>query len=151
MDHKEPVDHKEFINNPKAKKTMEEEVYMIAKNKTRELVDIPRNRKVHQMDVKSTFINGFLEEEISVEQPKGLIVKGKEDKGYLISLGFNKSLLESAPYVKSKGVEWRLSKARMKKNKNCRTNKFELSRQKIGICNSKNQGGVLKILFFNCK
>ncbi|XP_068466836.1 uncharacterized protein [Phaseolus vulgaris] len=115
VDHKEPFDHKEVINNPKAEKTMEEEVYMIVKNKTRELVDIPRNRKVHQMDVKSTFINGFLEEEISVEQPKGLIVKGKEDKGYFISLGFDNSLLESASYVKSKDVEWRLSKARMKK------------------------------------
>jgi len=41
VDHKELVDHKEVINNPKAEKTMEEEVYMIAKNKTRELVDIP--------------------------------------------------------------------------------------------------------------
>jgi len=30
-------------------------------------------------------------------------------------------------------------------------NKFEFSRQKIEICSSKNQGGVLKILFFNCK
>ena len=27
-------------------------------------------------------------------------------------------------------------------------NKFEFSRQKIGICSSKNQGGVLEILFF---
>jgi len=34
---------------------------------------------------------------------------------YFISLGFDKSLLESAPYDKSKGVEWRLSKTRMKK------------------------------------
>jgi len=47
---------------------------MIEKNKTRKLVHIPRDRKVHQMDVKSTFLNGFLEEEISVEQPKGFIV-----------------------------------------------------------------------------
>jgi len=97
-DHKEPVDHKEVINDPKAEKAMEEEVDMSEKNKTRDLVDILRDRKVHQMDVKSTFLNRFLEEKISVEQPKGLIVEGKEDKGYLISLGFDKSLLESAPY-----------------------------------------------------
>ena len=84
-DHKEPVDHKEVINDPKAKKTMEEEVYMIEKNKTREVVDIPRDRKVHQMDVKSTFLNGFLEEEIFVEQPKGFIVEGKEKKTKFIS------------------------------------------------------------------
>jgi len=137
-DHKERIDHKEVINDPKWKKAMEEEVYMIEKNKTRELVDIPRDRKVHQMNVKSTFLNGFLEEEIFVEQPKGFIVKGKEDKvyklskaiyglkevpktwynridDYLISLDFDKSLLECALYVKSKGVEWRLSKARMEK------------------------------------
>jgi len=29
------------------------------------------------MDVKSTFLNGFFEEEIYVEQPKGFIVEGK--------------------------------------------------------------------------
>ena len=84
-DHKEPADHKEVINDPKSKKTMEEEVYMIEKNKTWELVDIPRDRKVHQMDIKSTFLNGFLEDEISVEQPKGFIVEGKEDKVYKLS------------------------------------------------------------------
>jgi len=67
------------------KKAMEEEVYMIEKNKTRELVDIRRDRKVHQMDVKSTFLNGFLEEEIFVEQPKGFIVEGKEDRVYKLS------------------------------------------------------------------
>jgi len=82
--------------------------------------------KVHRMDVKSAFLNGYLEEEIYVEQPKGFIVEGKEDKvyrlskalydlkqaprawysridDYLLSLGFDKSLLESTLYVKSKG------------------------------------------------
>jgi len=49
---------------------------------------------------------------------------------YLINLGF-----ECAVYVKSKGVEWRLSKARIKKN--C---KF--------VCTSKNRGIVLDIVFF---
>jgi len=147
---------------------------MIEKNKTRELVDIPRDRKVHQMDVKSTFLNGFLEEEIYVEQPKGFIVEEKEDKvyklskviyglkevprtwynrinDYLISLGFDKSLLESAPYVKSKGVEWRLSKARMKEKINCKFVYQVTSSQQIGICSSKNQGVMLEIVFFNCK
>jgi len=32
---------------------MEEELLMIEKNRTWELVDIPRDREVHQMDVKS--------------------------------------------------------------------------------------------------
>jgi len=42
----EPDDHEEDLNNPKWKKEMEDESYMIKKNKTLELVDIPRNRKV---------------------------------------------------------------------------------------------------------
>ena len=31
----------------------------------------PRNLKVHQMDVKTTFLNGKLDEEIYMQQPKG--------------------------------------------------------------------------------
>ena len=35
---------------------------------------------VHQMDVKTTFLNGELEEEINMEQPKGFVIHGQEDK-----------------------------------------------------------------------
>jgi len=35
---------------------------------------------VHQMDVKMTFLNGDLREEIYVEQPEGFVVQGQENK-----------------------------------------------------------------------
>jgi hypothetical protein len=36
--------------------------------------------KVHHMDVKLTFLNGDLQEEVYVEQPAGFIIAGKEHK-----------------------------------------------------------------------
>ena len=38
------------------------------------------NLIIHQMDVKTTFLNGNLEEEIYMEQPKGFILRGQEKK-----------------------------------------------------------------------
>ncbi|KAG8489717.1 hypothetical protein CXB51_017702 [Gossypium anomalum] len=79
--------------------------------------------QIHQLDVKSAFLNGFLKEEIYIEQPDGFQVQGQEDKvyrlkkalyglkqaprawynrvdAYLFKLGFEKSLSEPTLYVK---------------------------------------------------
>ena len=77
--------------------------------------------KIYQFDVKSAFLNGFLKEEIYVEQLEGFAAKGDEDKVYLLKkalfglkqaprawysrideylLGFVKSFSESTLYFK---------------------------------------------------
>ena len=40
--------------------------------------------KVYQLDVKSAFLNGVLQEEIYVEQPEGFVAPGQEEKFYLL-------------------------------------------------------------------
>ncbi|RDY12354.1 hypothetical protein CR513_02868, partial [Mucuna pruriens] len=65
---------------------------------------------MHKLDVKSTFLNGPLEEEAYVNQQLGFVVKGKENKaprawnkridGYLSQIDFKKYTSEYGVYVK---------------------------------------------------
>ncbi|RVW18306.1 Retrovirus-related Pol polyprotein from transposon TNT 1-94 [Vitis vinifera] len=65
------------------------------------------------LDVKSTFLIGYLEEEIFVEQPEGLAVKDKEDKVYQLK----KALygLKQAPELGSNQCLMDKFKAKMEK------------------------------------
>ncbi|KAG8499381.1 hypothetical protein CXB51_005990 [Gossypium anomalum] len=147
---------------------MDDEIAMIEKNKTWELVPRPINRKVigvkwvyrakqnadgslnklkarlvvkgfsqkYGLDYMETFapsafLNGFLEEEIYIDQPQGFVVSGKEQMvyklkkalyglkqaprawytridSYLLSLGFERSISEPTLYVKKKQAETQL-------------------------------------------
>ena len=59
--------------------------------------------QIYQLDVKSAFLNGFLEEEIYIEQPSGYVQNGHEDKVYKLK----KTLygLKQAPRAWNTGID----------------------------------------------
>jgi hypothetical protein len=84
--------------------------------------------RLHQMDVKTSFLNEEIEEEVYIEYPDGFVIHGKESHvcrltkalyglkqtprawyaridGYLMSLGFSKSVVDANLYYKVVGGE----------------------------------------------
>ncbi|KAH9681187.1 hypothetical protein KPL71_026873 [Citrus sinensis] len=99
--HAKDVNFEEAALDEKWRIAMDVEIKAIVKNDTWELTTLPKGHKaiarletirliislaaqnkwkIFQMDVKSAFLNGFIEEEVYIEQPLGYVVKGHEDK-----------------------------------------------------------------------
>ncbi|GKV33750.1 hypothetical protein SLEP1_g42213 [Rubroshorea leprosula] len=128
----EPVTFEETIQDSRWVNAMNEEIKAIERNNTWVLTDIPQAHKaidvkwvfktkvksngeveswsgctksmeIHQMDVKSAFLNGPLEEEVYVKQPPGFMKQGSEDKVYRLK----KALygLKQAPRAWNKRVD----------------------------------------------
>lgn len=45
--------------------------------------------KMHQLDIKSAFLNGLLDKEIYVQQPPSFEIKGQEMKVYMLRKALN--------------------------------------------------------------
>ncbi|KAF3638365.1 putative phosphoserine aminotransferase, chloroplastic-like [Capsicum annuum] len=59
--------------------------------------------EIYQMNLKTAFLNGELEEQIYMEQPEGFVVPGKENKRYF-DINATKRMLESKFDMKDLGV-----------------------------------------------
>ncbi|GKU97879.1 hypothetical protein SLEP1_g10958 [Rubroshorea leprosula] len=101
---------------------MDEKMKALERNQTWELVDLPKDNKVVTLkwfDVKLAFLNGFLEEDVYVQQSQGYEIEGQEQKVYKLkkapqawykrinahfcSHGFRKSPSEPTLYVQTRG------------------------------------------------
>ncbi|KAL0323576.1 UNVERIFIED_CONTAM: Retrovirus-related Pol polyprotein from transposon RE2 [Sesamum angustifolium] len=118
-----------WINTEAQSSTLSKRIFSARLDTIRALIAIAANKKwkIYQMDVKSAFLNGYIDEKIYVEQPQGFIAKGFEEKvlrlkkalyglkqaprawynridKYFMDRGFRRSLSELTLYIKSQDI-----------------------------------------------
>ncbi|KAL0364114.1 UNVERIFIED_CONTAM: Retrovirus-related Pol polyprotein from transposon TNT 1-94 [Sesamum angustifolium] len=74
--------------------------------------------EIHQMDLKTTFLNGELDEEIYVEQPEGFVVPGQEKKSHYVETILRKFKAYDSPPAKTP-VDLNLHLAKNKDEPEC--------------------------------
>ncbi|XP_073221573.1 uncharacterized protein [Cicer arietinum] len=74
-----PLNIEEALKKGLWKKAMVEEIDAIEKNQTWLVIALTcvRSWLMCQLDVKSSFLNGWLEEDVYISQPPGFVIKGK--------------------------------------------------------------------------
>ncbi|KAL0347920.1 UNVERIFIED_CONTAM: Retrovirus-related Pol polyprotein from transposon TNT 1-94 [Sesamum angustifolium] len=87
VDTDEPTTYEEVVTSPNANEwitAIKEEMSSMAKNNVWELVDLPSGRKTigKKWVLKTTFLNGELDEEIYMDQPEGLPLECLRLVGY---------------------------------------------------------------------
>nr|GEU37714.1 hypothetical protein [Tanacetum cinerariifolium] len=81
---------------------------------------------IYQMDVKTTFLNGYLNEEVYMEQPEGFVIQGQENK--VCRLVNSLYLLKQAPkqwhdrkFLRALPIKWRPNVTSIEKSKDLST------------------------------
>ncbi|GKD36542.1 retrovirus-related pol polyprotein from transposon TNT 1-94 [Tanacetum coccineum] len=119
----------EDMKSKKLKQAMDEEIKSIEKNDTWKLMTLRKGQKaigvkwiynanknangevekwkIHQIDVKSAFLKGLLEDVYYVEQPEGYVVKGKEG---IVDYGMFYSTREDFKLVGYSHSDWAVNK-----------------------------------------
>ncbi|GJV79185.1 zinc finger, CCHC-type containing protein [Tanacetum coccineum] len=88
------------------KEAINDEMDSIMENNTRILSDLPPstyNPVIHQMDVKTTFLNGDLEENVYMKQPEGFIMPRNKHKADQVQVDKTKEFLLSNFSMKDMG------------------------------------------------